>query len=547
MLKIIRLFFFIFINNCIFCDVKFSIDIYGSYSENIDFNFINTEMNAKIGPIDNQSNKYQNNLEYFFKNFNNGKEENKKIDENKYIFVNKSDFFDENNNLKPDKNNGTFIFRKKQNIQFGFYNGLKEEYKSKIPNNLNYIFKKDEFLAHLNSKSLDLNTIYIIKFIKDSAIQYKKIKDIEILTDNEFLNLILNSTSLELIFKHECYDKCTYKVVFCHNPDLAFDFVTQKELNFDISKNKVLVSHEFECDPNGYKNISCTCKDTFTCICTSNIFFYTFYKLFEQHEIKRDDDKFEMTGELNMNNFLTYASFFSHFISTSFLLKDRYSDKIIDLIRLDMKGYDYKIKNKDYEKGKTSIMGKDEIKILNAMNFEYFFDKIFDTNITIYVILNGNIEKKKYKTSIGTSDNKSLNQEIEYFDMSKNNGSIMELTSYLASSKLIPKHSCEYYVDENGKIRQIENEIRSLIFKGNRNILKPYKNNSCGVFLKGCTSKELMEHINANSKYLNGLSVDKSNFEALSCCIHCLKCCACCCCCSKTCCNPFKEKKRSKI
>ena len=545
MLKIFKIIIFLFTNNYIFCDVKFSIDIYGSYSENIDFTFNDTEMNKtetkNINGTDTNVNIYQNNLDYFFKNFNNGREESKKIDENNYVFVNKSDFFD-NNNLKPGKNNETFKFRKKQDMQFKFYEGLNDKYKSKIPDSLNYITKKDEFLSYLKSKGLDLNTIYIIKKSKD---EYKKIKDIENMTEDQFKNFILNTTSFDLKFKHECYDKCTYKVVFCHNPDYAFDFVALKELNLDISKNKVLVSHEFECDPNGYKNISCTCEDTFTCICTSNIFFYTFYKLFEKHEIKRDGDKFEMTEELNMNNFLTYASFFSHLVSSiSFLLKDRYTDEIIDLIRLDQNGYEYKIKNRKYVKGNEIINGKDEIKIINSKNLDHFYTKIFDTNITIYVILNGNIEKKKYKTNIGTSDNKYLNHEIEYFDMSKKNGSIVELTAYLASSKLIPKHSCEYYVDENGKIRQIENEVRNLIYNRNKNILQPYNNDVCGIFLEGCTSKELMDHINANSKYLNGLSVDKSNFEALSCCIKCMKCCACCCCCSKTCCNPFKNGKK---
>lgn len=537
------LFFFTIINS--FCDVKFNIDIYSNYSYSQDFEFINEEMNKtetkNINGTDTNVNIYENNLDYFLKNFNNDKEESKKIYENNYVFINKSEFFD-NNNLKPDKNNGTFKFRKKQDITFKFDDGLKEDYKSKIPDKLNYILKKDEFLAHLKSKNLDLNTIYTIK---NSSNQYKKFEEIKNMSEDQFKNFILNSSYFELKFKHECYDKCTYKVVFCHNPDLAFDMLEQKELNLDISKNNVLVSHEFECDPNGYKNISCTCKDTFTCICTSNIFFYTFYKLFEKHEIKRDGDKFEMTEELNMNNFLTYASFFSHLISSiSFLLKDRYTDEIIDLIRLKHNGYKYKIKNEEYAKGTETINGKDEITIINSKNFDDFYKKIFDTNITIYVILNGNIEKKKYKTKIGTSDNKSLKQEVEYFDMSKSNGSIIELASYLASSKLIPKHSCEYYVDDNGKIRSIEQEVVNWFFRGERKLLKPYNNDVCGIFLQGCTSKALMDHINANSKYLNGLSVDKSNFETLSCCIRCMKCCACCCCCSKTCCNPLKEKKR---
>ena len=539
MLKIFKIIIFLFTNNYIFCTNKVNVDIYGLCCDILEFTFNNVEMNAKVGIAPNLNNKYQNNLEYFYKKFNEDKEENKKIDENNYIFVNKSEFFNDTNNLKPDKNNETFKFRKIQDITFKYDDGLKEEYKRKIPNNLNFILKKEEFLKHLESKELDLNAIYIIK---NSKGEHKKIEDIKKMSYDQFNNFILNSSSFELKFKHECYDKCSYKVVFCHNPDLAFDFVNQKELNFDISKNNVLVSHEFKCDPNGYKNISCTCKGTYECICTSNIFFYTFYKLFEQHEIKRDGDNFKMTEELNMNNFLTYASFFSHLISSiSFLLKDRYSGNIIDLKKLNNNDYDYKIENEKNDK--ETLYGKGKT-IINAKNFDNFYKKIFDTNITIYVILNGNIEKKKYKTNIGTSDNKSLKQEVEYFDMSKTNGSIMELASYLATSKLIPEHSCEYYVDENGKIKQVVDELRNLIFNGNKTILKPYNNDVCGIFLKGCTSKELMDHINANSKYLNGLSIDKSNFEALSCCINCMKCCACCCCCSKTCCNPLKNSKK---
>ena len=546
-MEILKILFFIFINNYIFSDITINVDIYGSYFgvESFTFNTIEMKKTDKFNENGEEKYKpkYQNNLQYFFEKFNNGKL-TEQIDEDNYVFVNKSDFFDDNNNLRPEKNNGTFIFRKKQYITFTFYDGLKEKYKSNIPTNLNYIIKKQDFLNHLRNK-LNLNTIYIIK---NSNNQYKKIKDIEEMSEDEFRIFILNSSSFELIFKHECYDKCTYKVVFYHNEDIVFDIVNDKRLDLNYSNNKELVSCEFECDPNGYKNISCTCDEekTINCNCNHNIFYYTFSKLFDKQEIKQDGDKFMMTEDLNINNFLTYASFCSHIFSITFCLRDRYSDEIIEFIRLNNNGYDYKLKNRKYEEGREIINGKSkitDINIFDGFSFEILVENLFDTNITIDVILNGNIEKKKYNANICTSDNKYLNQEIEYFDMSKSNGSILELISYLVKSKLIPKYSAEYYVDENGKIKSIKDQLQKLMYKNNLSIVKPYNDNVCGVFLQGCTSKQLMDHINANSKYLNGLSINNSNFEALSCCIFCMKCCACCCCCSKTCCNPIKGKK----
>ena len=488
--------------------------------------------------------EYENDLDYFFINFNKGKDENDKIDENNFVFINKSEIFNDNNNLINDKNNGTFKFRKKTDITFTYYDGLKEEYKSKIPDKITYMKNKKEFLDHLKSKGLDLNTIYIIKI---SSNQYKKIKEIEGMQEPDFINFIKNTSLLELKFKHECYDKCTYKVVFCHNPDLSFDIKDLKEVDSGTSEIKELVTCEFDCDPNGYKNISCTCetKKYIFCTCYNDIFYYTFGKLFEKQEIKRNGDNFEMTKNLNLNNFLTFASFISHHNSISYLLKDKYTNESIDFVKLYNEDYDYKIKNRENEKRKKSIKGKTEIQIMNTSNFEILHEHIFDTNVTIYVILNGNIEKKKYKTNIGTSDNKSISQEIEYFDMSKKNGSIFELMAYLTASKLIPKHSCEYYVDEKNKIRLISTALEK-IFSGERKY-EPYNKDTCGIFLKGCTSKELIEHINANSSYLNGLKIDNEAFEALRC-ICCLKHFACCCCCAKccNCCKPFKEKEKDR-